>query len=57
MNWEFQFLNWIQDNLRGKKIGNEVQYEKTQITIKNVSFQTVSDSVYTKPYLELMGTK
>ena len=47
----------IQDNLRGKKIGNEVQYEKTQITIKNVSFQTVSDSVYTKPYLELMGTK
>lgn len=47
----------IQDNLRGKKIGNEVQYEKTQITIKNVSFQSVSDSVYTKPYLELMGTK
>ncbi|MCR4714583.1 MAG: outer membrane lipoprotein-sorting protein [Treponemataceae bacterium] len=47
----------IQDNLRGKKIGNEVQYEKTQITIKNVSFQNVSDTVYTKPYLELMGAK
>ncbi len=47
----------IQDNLRGKKIGNEMQYEKTQITIKNVSFKTVSDSVYTKPYLELMGGK
>lgn len=47
----------IQDNLRGKKIGDEIQYEKTQITIKNVSFQTVSDSVYTKPYLELMGKK
>ncbi|MCR4938695.1 MAG: outer membrane lipoprotein-sorting protein [Treponemataceae bacterium] len=47
----------IQDNLRGKKIGNEMQYEKTQITIKNASFQSVSDSVYTKPYLELMGKK
>ena len=47
----------IQDNLRGKKIGNDVQYEKTQITIKNVSFKPVSDSVYTKPYLELMGKK
>ena len=47
----------IQDNLRGKKIGNEMQYEKTQITIKNVSFKKVSDSVYTKPYLELMGGK
>ncbi len=47
----------IQDNLRGKKIGDEIQYEKTQITIKNVSFQSVSDTVYTKPYLELMGKK
>ena len=47
----------IQDNLRGKKIGDKVQYEKTQITIKNVSFEKVSDSVYTKPYLELMSEK
>jgi outer membrane lipoprotein-sorting protein len=47
----------IQDNLRGKKIGDKVQYEKTQITIKNVSFEKVSDSVYTKPYLEMMSVK
>ena len=47
----------IQDNLRGKKIGDKVQYEKTQITIKNVSFEKVSDSVYTKPYLEMMSEK
>ena len=47
----------IQDNLRGKKIGDKMQYEKTQITIKNVSFEKVSDSVYTKPYLEMMSEK
>ena len=47
----------IQDNLRGKKISGKVQYEKTQITIKNVSFEKVSDSVYTKPYLEMMSVK
>lgn len=47
----------IQDNLRGKKIGDKVQYEKTQITIKNPSFEKVSDSVYTKPYLEMMSGK
>lgn len=47
----------IQDNLRGKKIGDKLQYEKTQITIKNVSFEKVSDTVYTKPYLEMMGSK
>ena len=47
----------IQDNLRGKKIGDKLQYEKTQITIKNVSFEKVSDSVYTKPYLEMMSEK
>ena len=44
----------IQDNLRGKKIGDKIQYEKTQITIKNVKFEKVSDVVYTKPYLEMM---
>ena len=47
----------IQDNLRGKKIGGKLQYEKTQITIKNISFEKVSDTVYTKPYLEKMGSK
>ena len=45
----------IQDNLRGKKIGDKIQYEKTQITIKNVKFEKVSDVVYTKPYLEMMS--
>lgn len=47
----------IQDNLRGKKIGSEVQYEKTQITIKNVSFAPVSDAVYTKSYLQMVGAR
>ncbi len=43
----------IQDNLRGKKIGDTVQYEKTQVTIANVKFEKVEDTVYTKPYLEM----
>ncbi len=47
----------IQDNLRGKKIEGKIQYERTQITIKNVSFEKVSDTVYTKPYLEMMSSK
>lgn len=47
----------IQDNLKGKKIGDKVQYEQTQITIKNVEFAKVSDTVYTKPYLEMMSEK
>lgn len=47
----------IQDNLRGKKIGDKMQYEKTQITITNVVFESVSDTVYTKPYLEMMSKK
>ncbi|MBQ0166979.1 MAG: outer membrane lipoprotein-sorting protein [Treponema sp.] len=47
----------IQDNLRGKKISGSVQYEKTQITIKNVSFTAVSDAVYTKSYLQMMGSR
>ena len=47
----------IQDNLRGKKIGGKMQYEQTQITIRNVVFEKVPDSVYTKPYLELMSAK
>lgn len=47
----------ISDNLRGKKIGDKVQYERTQITISNVSFSPVDDIVYTKPYLEMMSSK
>ena len=47
----------IQDNLKGKKISGKVQYEKTQITIKNAAFEKVEDTVYTKPYLEMMSRK
>jgi len=45
----------ISDNLKGKKIGGKMQYERTQITIKNVSFEPVENIVYTKPYLEMMS--
>lgn len=45
----------ISDNLRGKKISGKMQYERTQITITNVSFSPVEDIVYTKPYLEMMS--
>lgn len=45
----------IIDNLRGKKIDGKMQYEKTQITIKNVSFEDQSNVVYTKTYLEMMS--
>jgi outer membrane lipoprotein-sorting protein len=45
----------IVDNLRGKKLDGQMQYEKTQITITNVSFDKQSDMVYTKNYLELMA--
>ena len=47
----------IQDNLKGKKISGKVQYEQTQITIRNVVFEKVSDTVYTKPYLEMNSEK
>lgn len=47
----------IQDDLKGKKVDGIMQYEKTQITISNVEFGKVSDSVYTKPYLEMMSEK
>lgn len=47
----------ITDNLRGKKIGDKIQYERTQITITNITFSTVENSVYTKPYLEMMSEK
>ena len=42
---------------KGKKISGKMQYEQTQITIRNVVFEKVSDSVYTKPYLEMMSAK
>ncbi len=47
----------ITDNLRGKKIGDKMQYEKTQITITNVSFASQAATVYTKQYLEMMSAK
>lgn len=47
----------IVDNLRGKRIEGKMQYERTQITITNVSFTKVDDAVYTKPYLEMMAIK
>lgn len=47
----------IMDNLRGKKIGNKVEYERTLISISNVTFEKVDDSVYTKPYLEMMSVR
>ncbi len=45
----------IVDNLRGKKINNQMQYEKTQVTITNVSFAAQSDTVYTRKYIESMS--
>lgn len=47
----------IQDHLRGKKINGKVQYERTMISISNVSFEKVADSVYTKPFLEIKSAK
>lgn len=45
----------IVDNLRGKKIDGKMQYEKTQITISNVSFAKQNDTVYTKKYVEMQS--
>lgn len=42
----------IVDNLRGTKIDGKIQYEKTQITISNISFQKQPNIVYSKQYLE-----
>ena len=47
----------ITDNLRGKKIGEKLQYEKTQVTITNITFGKVENTVYTKPYLEMMSER
>ncbi len=43
------------DNLRGQKIDGKMQYEKTQITVSNVSFQKQGDIVYSKQFLENMS--
>ena len=56
-NYSIPVSMLIQDNLKGKKIGGKVQYEQTQITIRNVVFEKVADTVYTKPYLEMMSAK
>ena len=47
----------IVDNLKGKKINDKMQYEKTQISIKNVSFANQKDSVFTKAYFEMMNNR
>ena len=47
----------IMDNLRGKKSGNKMEYERTLISISNIVFDKVDDSVYTKPYLEMMSAR
>ena len=47
----------IQDHLRGKKINEKMEYEKTVISISNVVFDKVDDIVYTKPYLETMSVQ
>lgn len=43
----------IVDNLRGKLINGKMDYEKTQVSIKNVSFEKVSDITYTRQFLEI----
>lgn len=45
------------DNLRGKQIEGKMQYEKTQITISNVSFAKQKDATYTKRFIEMMNNK
>ena len=47
----------IQDHLKGKKINDKMEYEKTVISISNVIFEPVEDLVYTKPYLETMSVR
>lgn len=47
----------VLDNLRGQKIDGKMQYEKTQVTIANVSFQKQGDVVYSKQFLENMSSQ
>lgn len=45
----------VVDNLRGTKIDGKIQYEKTQISIANVTFQKQPNTVYSKQYLQDMS--
>ena len=47
----------IQDNLKGKKIGNKMEYERTLISISNVKLEKQSNAIFTKNYLEMMSSK
>lgn len=47
----------IQDDLKKKVINEKTEFERTLISISNVSLKKVEDAVYTKPYLELMSGK
>lgn len=42
----------VVDNLRGTKIDGKMQYEKTQISISNVTFQKQPNTVYSKQFLQ-----
>jgi len=42
----------IQDQLRAKKIGGKMEYERTTVTITKPSLKALPDTVYTKDYLE-----
>lgn len=45
------------DGLRGKQIDGKMVYEKTQITVADVSFAKQSDITYTKKYVEMMSDR
>lgn len=45
----------VVDNLRGTKIDGKMQYEKTQISISNVTFQKQPNTVYSKQFLQDMS--
>ncbi|BDC94927.1 outer membrane lipoprotein-sorting protein [Treponema saccharophilum] len=48
----------ILDNLKGKKRSDgKIENESTTISISNVKFESVDDTVYTKPYLEMMSAR
>ena len=47
----------IQDDLRGKKINGKMMKEQTKISLSSPEFSNLSDSVYTKPYLEQMSAR
>lgn len=47
----------IQDNLKGKKIGEKMEYERTVISISNAVFAPADSAIYTKAYLEMMSVK